>query len=105
MTYVARIQSVLAETYSELKVNGFSTWEEFEFYDDARKVVQYFYGVSMMGDAVGVASRQDVLNDFLDPRYGVDWSIPSEYTLQCAEACLDELYDELLGDERWSSGV
>lgn len=105
MTYIDRLQSVLAETCRELKVNGLTEWEPHDFYDDAKRVVSHLKGIAIIGDAMGVTTREDVLSDMLDARYGVAWSIPDQYVVRCAEACLEELYDELLGDSRWSSGV
>lgn len=64
-------------------------------YQPARKFVHHLQAIIVMGEQIGVTSREDAFADIL--QY-LQWEISEELTPLCIEAGLDELYDEMVGE-------
>jgi hypothetical protein len=96
MSYVNRIQIVLAEKANELKANGFSTWQPEDFYTAAKKFVEHLYTITLIGEDIGVTSRATAYADLMEH---LSWDVPEHLKDPMVEGCLDELYAEFMQEE------
>lgn len=95
MSYINRMQVVLAEVCTELDLNG-TTWDPTDMYQPAKRFVNHLQTIMVMGDTIGVTTLEETYDDMLE---FLDWEISDRLHADCIGAGLDELYYEMRGDE------
>lgn len=93
MTYINRLQEVLAAECNTLKVNGLTTWDATDLYTAASKFLTHLSSIAAMGDVLGITTYEATRGDMNDQ---LKWDIPDAYKDHCIVACLDEVYEEIV---------
>lgn len=95
MTPIDRVSVVLADQCNGFEVNGLTSWAPEDFYFAARKFVGHMKMIREIGDTLGINDKVQAFNDMM---YHLEWDLPDEHKGHMLAACLNELYDEYMGE-------
>lgn len=95
MSYINRLQAVLADEYNAWQVGGSKNWDPSDLYNEAKAAVSYIQTITLLREFVGVTDYESAYEDMMR---GVTWDVPEDHKADCVVACLDELFEELMGD-------